>query len=103
MRTNELASIVEEEASIMEPENRSEQSTQNALYRVLQKLRSQKYVFTPTEKSAIKYALEDVGELYLFTGSSSGFDVENKKQEKEHQNRGSLARSQAYQLGIKLS
>lgn len=102
MRTTELEAIVQEEAEIMELDDTAEAGTQNALHRVLDKLQENNYSFTPTEKSAIKYALEDVGELYLFAGTSAGFDVESEAQEAEHRNRGLLAREQAYQLGIRL-
>lgn len=101
---NELLAIIEEEASIMEPENPEEEATQKALYSALDKIREEGPVasLTPAEKAAVKYALQDVGELYLFTGSSAGFDVESKAQEKEHQNRGEKARTQAAAVAVYL-
>ena len=100
MRTLELREIVQEEAEIMEPENASEARTRKALWRALDKLERENYDFTSAEKSAIIYALEDLGELYMFAGSSAGFDVESKAEEVEHQSRGTRAREQAYALGI---
>ena len=92
----ELIDIVSEEASIMDPEDRSEQTTQNALYRAATKIRKIRDTghgptLNPTEKEAVKYALEDVGELYLSTG-----------EKKEHQSRRQKARTQAEVLGIYL-
>ena len=100
----ELIDIIEEEAEIMEPENRSETVTRNALYRAAGKIAKDgpAAVLTPIEKSAVRFALEDVGELYLFAGSSAGFDVTSKAQAREHQLRGQKARTQAATLGIHL-
>ena len=100
----ELLDIIQEESEIMDPENLSEVRTRNALDRASEKIRKDgpTAALTPVERRAIKYALEDVGELYLFAGTSAGFDVESKAQEREHQSRGSKARTQAAALGIYL-
>ena len=102
----ELLSIIEEEASIMEPENRTEQATQDALWIAARRIHEDgpTAILTPKEKKAVKYALEDVGELYLFTGTSMGFDADVVGEEnvQEHISRGRKAREQAAALGIYL-
>ncbi len=100
----ELLDIIQEEAEIMKPENRDEHATLDALWAASRRIRKDGpvAVLTPAEKSAVKYALEDVGELYLFAGTSSGFDVETPEVKKEHQSRGQKAREQAAALGIYL-
>lgn len=100
----ELLDVVVEEAEIMTPENPEEERTQTALYSAASKIRDDgaSASLTPTEKSAVKYALEDVGELYLFAGSSMGFDTESEAQRKEHQSRGEKARTQAASLEVYL-
>lgn len=100
----ELLDIIQEEAEIMEPENPSEQATQDALWVAARRIRESgpAATLTPKEKAAVKHALEDVGELYLLAGSSAGFDVESKTEEAEHQSRGQKARTQAAALGIYL-
>lgn len=100
----ELLDIIQEEAEIMEPENPTEQATRDALYSAAKKISKDGpvTVLTPKEKAAVKYALEDVGELYLLAGTSAGFDVESKPEEREHQSRGEKARTQAAALGIYL-
>lgn len=97
MRTQELEDIVEEEASITEDDEKLERELTSALV----KLRSGDYSFTSAERNAIRHALMDVGELYLYTGTSSGFDVESEEQLKEHQQRGRRAFAQAKKLGIR--
>jgi len=100
----ELIDIIEEEAEIMEPTTRTEQLTQDALYSAVKKIHwnGSATKLEPAEKKAVKYALQDVGELYLLTGTSAGFDVETTTEEVEHRNRGRLAREQAAALGISL-
>lgn len=100
----ELIDIIQEEAEIMEPENHAELATRDALWSAARRIHEEGpvAVLTPKEKAAVKYALEDVGELYLFAGSSAGFDVESKAEEAEHQSRGHKAREQAAALGIYL-
>lgn len=100
----ELLDIIQEEAEIMTTESRSEQTTKNALNSAFWKIRKDgpTTMLTSTERAAVRYALKDVGELYLFTGTTAGFDVESKEQEKEHQSRGRKARTQAAALGIHL-
>lgn len=100
----ELIDIIQEEAEILKPESPTEQATQNALYSAARKIRKDgpATVLNKAEIAAVRYALEDVGELYLFAGSSAGFDVETKSQELEHQSRGRKAREQAAALGIYL-
>jgi len=96
----ELLDILEEEHSIMdEPEIAS---LRQYLSDAIVKIRRHGPVapLTPKEREAVKYALQDVGELYLLAGTSSGFDVESKTQETEHQSRGRKARIQAASLGI---
>jgi len=103
----ELIDIISEAPSIMDPENRFEQTTQDALYRAATKIRKMRdtgsgSTLTPPEKAAIKYALEDVGELHLFAGTSAGFDVEAGAQKEGHQSKGQKARGQAAALRIYL-
>lgn len=100
----ELLEILEEEISIMEPENPEEERTLRNMEEATTKIRDDgpTATLTPEEKAAVKYALEDVGELYLFAGSSAGFDVESKAQEREHQSRGDKARTQAAAIAVYL-
>jgi len=100
----ELYNIVEEEESIMEPDIPDEQKIKNALGRVRNKLSNRDYDFTPTEINAVKYALEDVGELYLYAGTSAGFDTSGLTDAtvREYVSRGLKARTQAAKLGILL-
>jgi len=102
----ELLAILEEEISIMEPEDAEEEATLRSMESALPKIRDEGPAasLTPDEREAVKYALEDVGELYCFTGTSAGFDTDGltKKDVKEHQGRGWKAREQAAALGIHL-
>lgn len=100
----ELLDIIQEEAEIMEPENRAELATQDALRIAARRIREDgpTATLTPKEKEAVKYALTDVGELYLHAGTSAGFDMESKTEEVESRERGRKAREQAAALGIYL-
>jgi hypothetical protein len=108
----ELLAIIEEEVSIIDPDDYPEESVdleniRKNLESAMDKIRDQGPAadLTPEEREAIKYALEDVGELYLYTGTSGGFDTNGltKADVKEHQSRGEKARTQAAALGIYLS
>jgi hypothetical protein len=102
----ELLDIIEEEISIMQPEDPEEETTLKNLESALPKIRDEGPIasLTSEEREAIKYALEDVGELYLYTGTSGGFDTDGltKADVKEHRSRGEKARTQAAALGIYL-
>jgi len=95
----ELLDILEEEASILDPEADDMRRTLMSAHRKIA-ANGLSAVLTTQEKAAVKDALIDVGELYLFAGTSSGFDVDSKAQEREHRSRGAKARSQAAALGI---
>lgn len=100
----ELIDIIEEEAEITETQTRAEETTKDTLYTAARKISESGPVtiLTSTEKAAVRHALEDVGELYLFAGTSAGFDVATPKEEREYQSRGHKARAQAASLGIYL-
>ena len=102
----ELIDIIQEEAEIMRPESSAEQATQAALWIAARRIHEDgpTATLTPKEKVAVKYALTDVGELYLHTGTSAGFDTSDLSEADilEHQTRGKKARIQAGALGIYL-
>lgn len=100
MNTTELREVVEEEASIMEPDGRAEVRARSALYRVLDKLERQHYVWTSAEKAAVLFAMEDVGELYSFAGTSAGFDADTPEEARGFRSRGDKALEQARAVGL---
>lgn len=100
-----LLDILEEEISIMEPEDPEEETILKDMESAMAKIRDANTPFidlTPGERAAIKYALEDVGELYLFTGTSAGFDLSGLTEADriEHVHRGEQSRVEAATLGI---
>ena len=103
---NELLAILEEEISIMQPEDPEEEATLKNLESAYPKIRDDGPTadLTSEEREAIKYALQDVGELYLFTGTSAGFDTNalTKEEVAEHQSRGEKARTQAAAVAVYL-
>ena len=55
---------------------------------------------TILERNAVRDALEDLGELYRFAGTSAGFKVQDAKEQQENRTYGNSALKQAAALGI---
>lgn len=98
----DLISIVDEELDIISDDPDAHTTDVQAMRRALLKLKEGNRDLTEPEKEAVKYALEDVGELYLYAGTSAGFDADNVDSVPEAQRMARNAREQAHQLGIQL-
>lgn len=98
----ELLSIIEEEASLLDLDDNEERLLHNAMLRAIDKIRSSGPLTSlkPDEVAAVKHALTDVGDLYLHAGTVAGFKPDDPADVKEHQSRGQAARVQAATLGI---
>ncbi len=59
-----------------------------------------KATLTPSEKDAVRYALDDIGELYLYAGTPAGYQPDSESEVSELQRIGKKARMQAASLGI---
>ncbi len=57
---------------------------------------------TEPERSAIKDALTDIGDLYLYAGTAGGYATEGPKDTARQQAYGRAARQQAALLGIRV-
>lgn len=98
-----LLDLIEEEAEIIEPEDHHEEKLKEALYSAHRKISKDGPVtrLTLEEKLAVRYALQDAGELYLFAGTSAGFDSETTGNDVvTMQQHGRQARTEAAALGI---
>ncbi len=98
-----LLDVIEEEIDVLEDDDETPNSRKinvDALRRAYSKIYNSNFTFTPTEQSAVRDALEDVGNLYRFAGTSAGYDVEGGESESQMQKRGRNAWLQAGTLGL---
>jgi len=105
MRTQELWDVLEEEASILEDDKEDENlSLVPFLRSAMKKLRgSPPYEFSDGEKVAIQFALDDVGDLYIQTGTCGGFNrnfFESNAEMVAARERGIKAFNQARRMGV---
>lgn len=86
----------------MEPESPEEERILKNLHSAYHKIREHGHAahLTLEEKLAVRYALEDVGGLYLFAGTSAGFDVQGDEDVVLMQKLGRQARTEAGALGV---
>ena len=102
----ELLELLQEEAEIVEDDQDTEEGEKInvvALESAMQKIVDGSYTktgFTKAERTAVQDALEDLGELYRFAGSSSGFDSDSPEETAEAKLFGEKALSQARSLGL---
>lgn len=75
---SDLASILDEEISVIEDEDDPDVRKLTApMRRALDKVQADNRTLTKLEKEAVQYALDDIGELYLYAGTSAGFNKED--------------------------
>ena len=93
-----LLSLLEEEASILDLGEPGAERLQENMMSAYRKIATDGpvAVLTPQEVYAVKEALTDAGELYLF----GQFDVESERERAQHMAHGRRAREQAAALGI---
>ena len=102
----ELLELLQEEAEIVEGDQDTEEGLKisaEALRSVMQKIVDGSYTkvgFTKVERTAVQDTLGDIGELYRFAGSPSGFVSDLPEETAEAKLFGEKALSQARSLGL---
>lgn len=103
MRTQELEEILVEEAEAVEGDKDQPQpDLVRNLHSAAHKISLGISPLTQDEIDAVKHALQDIGELYLFAGTSAGFDNEDPDTDAANARKGRQARWQASRLGIRV-
>ena len=103
----ELISILEEEAEIVDNDRDTDSTDKidsRSLLSAARKIKSNgpTTILSAKEKSAVKDALGDLGDLYRLAGTSSGFNTLTSGEARAARNFGSKALQQASSLGIYL-
>ena len=95
----ELLEIIAEEADIVDEDDGFDDNIDAAaLRRAYAKIRSGGSL-NAAEKSAVRDALDDLGNLYRFAGTASGFDSDSPGETRSMRHRGKMAWLQAGDVG----
>lgn len=99
-----LTGILDDELDVIEDEeDRSVTVLRAPMRRALDKVKRDKRTLTDLEKDAVRHALEDMGELYLYAGSSSGMKLDDPVEERNARQMGRDARDEARVFGVVMS
>ena len=81
-RTQAIVDLLVEEAEAVRDDEENEHFYE-PLISAARKLRQGQKTFSGAEREAISFALQDIGELYMYAGSSSGYATIDRQEARQ--------------------